>query len=58
MMIDFAAELAVDDPLGEMATRADTRLLSGPEAFLFFHTVNRERYTEKIGRSFGRERKE
>ena len=37
-MIDFAAEL-VDDPLGEMATRADTRLLSGPEAFLFFHTV-------------------
>ena len=37
-MIDFAAEL-VDDPLGEMATRADTRLLSGPEAFLFFHTM-------------------
>ena len=43
MMIDFEAKHAaaalVDDPLGEMATRADTRLLSGPEAFLFFHTV-------------------
>ena len=43
MMIDFESKIAaaelVDDPLGEMATRADTRLLSGPEAFLFFHTV-------------------
>ena len=45
MMIDFetkntAAEL-VDDPLfGEMATRAGaTSVMSGPEAFLFFHSV-------------------